>query len=332
MPMAGMKRFVTYIYAYEEGKKGSNIGFAKIEIRGEDCRVEVHLRGAYVAQAVCEVYLFRVREGRMEGVRIGEIRLVNGKGDGVVVVKAAHLAGTSLGIGDMEGIVLLGGDGQNFLSRWKEGAPFTVDREHFSEWRPEEKAADHTEGGAPQPENMAVSAQKEQPARENGASAQSRRTEPTAGEPLRKREEAGVDMENVQMTELPVRNIFPAYDWQIVWEKLRENRPVFMPFADRTAACVQIELKDIRELPRRYWYLGNNSFLLHGFFNYQYLVIGKTGDARWFLGVPGIYQSQERVMAAIFGFPEFMPAAAGETPSGEEPVNRFGCWYRYMEE
>ena len=27
--MAGMKRFVTYIYAYEEEKKGSNVGFAR---------------------------------------------------------------------------------------------------------------------------------------------------------------------------------------------------------------------------------------------------------------------------------------------------------------
>ena len=70
--------------------------------------------------------------------------------------------------------------------------------------------------------------------------------------------------------------------------------------------CVRIELKDLRELPRKYWYLGNNSFLLHGFFNYRYLVLGKLEEDKWFIGVPGIYQQQERVMAAIFGFPEFM--------------------------
>ena len=84
--------------------------------------------------------------------------------------------------------------------------------------------------------------------------------------------------------------------------------------------------KDIRELPKKYWYLGNNSFLLHGFFNYRYLVIGKIEEDtqnRWFLGVPGIYQNQERVMAIIFGFPEFMP---------EQVENRFGCWYRFFEE
>ena len=88
-------------------------------------------------------------------------------------------------------------------------------------------------------------------------------------------------------------------------------------------------------MPKKYWYLGNNSFLLHGFFNYRYLVVGKTGEERWFLGVPGIYQRQERVMAAIFGFPEFLAAAVpGENVEAaeNEPVNRFGCWCRYIEE
>lgn len=46
-------------------------------------------------------------------------------------------------------------------------------------------------------------------------------------------------------------------------------------------------------------------------------------ESTWFIGVPGIYQAQERVMATIFGFPEFMP----------EPVeNQFGYWYRIVEE
>ena len=78
-----------------------------------------------------------------------------------------------------------------------------------------------------------------------------------------------------------------------------------MPFSEKNITCIKIELKDLRELPRKYWYLGNNSFLLHGFFNYRYLVIGKIEEDtqnRWFLGVPGIYQNQERVMAIIFGF------------------------------
>lgn len=79
-PWQGMKRFVTYIYAYEEGKKGSNVGFARIEIRGQDARIEIHLRGVYAASAACRVYLFqREASGGKEatgvtGVLVGEMK------------------------------------------------------------------------------------------------------------------------------------------------------------------------------------------------------------------------------------------------------------------
>jgi len=95
--MAGMKRFVTYIYAYEEEKKGSNVGFARIEIRGQDARIEIHLRGVYAASAACRVYLFqREAAGGKEatgvtGVLVGEMKLTNGSGNGVVVLKGGRV-------------------------------------------------------------------------------------------------------------------------------------------------------------------------------------------------------------------------------------------------
>ena len=120
-----------------------------------------------------------------------------------------------------------------------------------------------------------------------------------------------------------MRNIYPQCDWETCWEFLLANHEHFAFYKEGEITCVKIELKHIRELPRRYWYLGNNSFLLHGFFNYHYLVVGKMEESTWFIGVPGIYQAQERVMATIFGFPEFIP----------EPVeNQFGYWYRIVEE
>lgn len=334
--MAGMKRFVTYIYSYEEGKKGSNIGFAKIEIRGEDCRIEVHLRGVYAAQPGCRVCLFRIRDTRIEGIPIGEMRLVGGRGDFGAVVKAGRIMDTPLGINDMEGIVLLGGEELIFLSRWREGTPFTVRQDNFVEWQPDiqEESVPVTESETAIQQDAPEAGQDAEIEQVVGAGqiAEEEQGVKEAAEPEPERESQN-EPENVQATELPVRNVFPAYDWREVWEKLQKNHPIFTPFEDHEAVCIQIELKDIRELPRRYWYLGNNSFLLHGFFNYQYLVIGKTGEARWFLGVPGIYQRQERVMAAVFGFPEFLPAAVrGEGSADGEPINRFGCWYRYIEE
>lgn len=323
--MAGMKRFVTYIYSYEEKQKGRNIGFAKIEIRGEECRIEVHLRGLYAGTAKCETFLFRETDGEMEGIRIGEMRLLNGNSDFFAVIRAGGIAGSTLGIYDMEGLLLLGEDEQLYMSRWKEGKPITVCRENFHIWTPHEMS-DQTETElAQKSQDQTVQPQKAQD-----------HAEQPQDVTLRTEQQQAVPAEDdeVQATEIPMRNIFPEYQWQNVWEDLTKNRMLHHPFEDREAECIQIELKHLRELPRRYWYLGSNSFFLHGFFNYQYLVVGKTGEDRWFIGVPGIYQRQERVMAAVFGFTEFLAMASDHKRKEEEqePINQFGCWIRYIEE
>ena len=52
-------------------------------------------------------------------------------------------------------------------------------------------------------------------------------------------------------------------------------------------------------------------------------MLGKLEEDKWFIGVPGIYQQQERMMAAIFGFPEFMTT---------DHINQFGYWYHTLDE
>ncbi|MCI9137319.1 MAG: hypothetical protein HFH48_07120 [Lachnospiraceae bacterium] len=120
-------------------------------------------------------------------------------------------------------------------------------------------------------------------------------------------------------------------NWNLKWEFILENYPVMTPFAnDEDTLCVRLELRDIRLLPKQYWYLGNNSFLLHGFFNYRYLILGmteKAGKKRWFIGIPGVFQNPERVMASLFGFPEFRNEKSLPINTGE-----FGYWYRYLNE
>lgn len=359
--MAGMKRFVTYIYAYEEEKKGSNVGFARIEIRGQDARIEIHLRGVYAASAACRVYLFqREAAGGKEatgvtGVLVGEMKLANGSGDGAVVLKGGRVGASPYGITEMEGLFFVIGEERILMSRWREGAPFKVGLSGFREWQPEEPKEKTAEKGAAaetaaQKEvREAAAAQAEQNSQTAAQGmAQGKRGEAAAVQPEQKEQTpaqdvpsgsraetaaAGEEMEAIHATELPMRNLFPEYDWNAVWEELcREHKPAAL-FEEWDTQCIQLELKDLRSLPKKYWYLGNNSFLLHGFFNYRYLVLGRTAEERWFLGVPGVYQRQERVMAAIFGFPEFFAAGpGGERGGGREPVNHFGCWVRYIEE
>ena len=251
------------------------------------------------------------------------------------------------------------GEERILMSRWREGAPFKVGLSGFREWQPDEpkeKAAEKgavaetaaqnevREAAAAQAEQNSQTAAQEMAQGKQGGAApvQSEQNSRMAAKgmaqdvPSGSRAEtaaAGEEMEAIHATELPMRNLFPEYDWNAVWEELcREHKPAAL-FEEWDTQCIQLELKDLRSLPKKYWYLGNNSFLLHGFFNYRYLVLGRTAEERWFLGVPGVYQRQERVMAAIFGFPEFFAAGpGGERREGREPVNHFGCWVRYIEE
>ena len=254
------------------------------------------------------------------GVLVGEMKLTNGSGNGVVVLKGGRVGASPYGITEMEGLFFVIGEERILMSRWREGAPFKVGLSGFREWQPEEPKEKTAEKGAA----AETAAQKE--VRE-AAAAQSEQNSQTAAQGMAQDVPSGSGMETaaageeteaIHVTELPMRNLFPEYDWNAVWEELcREHKPAAL-FEEWDTQCIQLELKDLRSLPKKYWYLGNNSFLLHGFFNYRYLVLGRTAEERWFLGVPGISETGERVMAAIFGFPEFFAAGSeGERREGE---------------
>lgn len=117
----------------------------------------------------------------------------------------------------------------------------------------------------------------------------------------------------------------PENQWMQTWRHMLRTYPVLNQFQDKSVLGVRIEIKDVRMLPEKYWSIINNSFLLHGFFNYRYLAFGRIGQ-KWFIGVPGIYQNQEHVMASVFGFPDFL-ARIEKTGQGEQP----GYWYRILE-
>lgn len=56
----------------------------------------------------------------------------------------------------------------------------------------------------------------------------------------------------------------------------------------------------------------NNSFLIHGYYNFHHLLFGRVCDnennTNYFIGVPGMYCNRERYMASMFGFSNFKRA------------------------
>ena len=275
-----------------------------MDIRGDYCQVEIHLKRTGYTNVKCPVYLF-VRENEViVGVEIGEIALVNGCGDFVRQLNCNGVGETPYCMKDMKGILIFLDDTVMFASQWDERAIY---RDNFKPYEETKEIPVEQAAVAEEPE-------------ESGQS------EKLQVESVQAQQSGEQQSEELQPEAQPSGDM-----WMDLWEKLNgmygaknlfENMPEI--------SGIHMELKDLRELPKKYWYLGSNSFLLHGFFNYRHLLLGKVENEsgrKWFIGVPGIYQNQEKVLAAVFGFPEFRQEKDTGVKTGQ-----FGYWYRFMDE
>lgn len=87
---------------------------------------------------------------------------------------------------------------------------------------------------------------------------------------------------------------------------------------------VKIAPQDIGKLDMANWKLGVNSFLAHGYYKYQYLMLGTVKMNKTELrviGVPGIFTNKERYLANMFGFRVFIPVRKTKILTGN-----FGYW------
>lgn len=107
------------------------------------------------------------------------------------------------------------------------------------------------------------------------------------------------------------------------WEQILDTYDNIHPYGDERV-YVQLEPKDFIILSGKYQHLVNNSFLLHGFYNYRHVILGKEGEA-YYLGVPGVFYEREKMVALMFGFEAF------ECGSGESKAGEFGYYLRKVE-
>ena len=106
------------------------------------------------------------------------------------------------------------------------------------------------------------------------------------------------------------------------WEQILETYDKIHPYGDERV-YVKLEPKDFLILSSKYQHLVNNSFLLHGFYNYRHVILGKEGE--YYLGVPGVFYEREKMVALMFGFEAF------ECESGDPKAGTFGYYLRKVE-
>lgn len=318
--MSEFHRMVTYLYLYEGSQKTRNVGYAKIEKRDAHSRVEIHMKNTGLMEHDIPVYFYTQNATGFPGILLGSIHFSRGAGEFKESVDAAHLSNTGYNISNIKGIFCPVSERQMILSQWDDDA---FDRNSFFpvDGSISEEPSVPLENSASL-ENSAL----------NAAPVLEETPVPPSETVDLKAAEAAVDLCNSpsESASPQIPNLKMPESYSSRWNFIMENFPPVAPFPSETAfEWVQLELKDLRLLPKSYWHLNNNSFLLHGFFNYHHLVLGKKKDTQpceWLLGVPGVFQNPERVMATLFGFPDFHSTSEANTKTGQ-----FGYWLRPLE-
>lgn len=275
-----MRRFIRYLYEYEQEKKMRNVGFVKVEQDVDQCVIHVHGKGFRMEENAqgLRAYLFWNTEDKCIGIPQG-VTEVPGPAVNWQLCYTPENVGKKENYDLVNGIILKDVNGHWYAAVWNDDV---VNVCRMEMWKMEED------------------------------SVQGEETECKKG--LAQDEEPECKKEILQ-------------DEESESGKLEDDL--------EKEACLggkvrKIQRKDMVCLPRCEWRHANNSFLIHGYYNYHHLIL-TVRDDRLKLGVPGVYHPQEEKAAESFGFPEFIPAEELDLKLTDEEKNdreKFGYWCR----
>ncbi len=298
-----MEQFIRYLYEYENGKPVRNVGFAKVRKYDGKCTVQIYGKGLdFGTEKKLEVLVFWVKDEKCIGISQGEM-------EGAAPVINYLLKFQAEDVGNAEifrqinGIILENDRGRRYAAVW-DNMPVNID-------------------------NMRRDGEDiiETPSQDAGM-----------GE-----ERTGIEMEEPQeelVKETIPESLVEHVERLVEEQQVKENsvkeeaEEIERYHTPKSCTCEKIRRQDIARLPRKDWGLANNSFLLHGFYNYHHLLYIKEGDVCW-LGVPGIYHEREQRAAETFGFPMFKRLIDMDVELSESernPYDDFGYWCRQVEQ
>ena len=137
--LAGYQRFVAYVYEYRKGKKDGSSGYVRVEARGQECRIEVHLRCAGLEPGSrCRVYGFVRREGLMDGILIGSCVTGREQIECMLETDTENIGGMGKNLRELGGMLLISDAGGFWGTEWDDQS---IRPDNFREWKKEETDA-----------------------------------------------------------------------------------------------------------------------------------------------------------------------------------------------
>ncbi len=350
-----------YFYHYTPGHPPCNVGFLKLNSRFSACSIELHIRNIPVSQGdTLKLGAFYPKDDRLLAVPLSDIvtktNAVFAKYDIPETLFANH--GTLPEVG---GFFLTLPDG-NMVAATMPNTTFHPQSLHFLEdaepmARKDEtravptmaSAEDASTVPAPEPTKNIAAAPATTPVEhtsEIAATTQVERAPETAATPTVERapetatatraERAPETAATVTMKNAPETATTPPQEETpgipTMATPMENDVPTAVPaetMARKASATKQgirkISRQELRILPRKYWNLSNNSFLMHGYYNYNHLLLVEK-DGYYLVGVPGIYSARESHAASLFGFPKFTDEYNDNMQLTSEEQNNYGTF------
>ncbi len=313
------KKFISYIDCFENGVKTGNAGHVRVIVEDGECTLDIHIRGWQQAGSL------NVLVKTLSGVTLGRIQLKKGAGSYTAHFPAGDVDGAGTPVERIEGLQFAVSQSCYCLALWKAGQMEKA--LEAVEQKPAKTLEEMPEGQASKEEPQAEAPPiKETPTEETPI-----KETPIKETPIKETPTEEIPIEKIPTGGTPAgQGVFSEFYRQPLyvdkWEQLRHIYKKVHPFADGDD-FISIEPKDFVVMREEYQQLVNNSFLLHGFYNYRHIILGrKQGDTQYYIGVPGTYYEREKMVASMFGFEGF-------EPSGEEAADakvRQGDYGYYM--
>lgn len=123
--MAAYRRFISYIYAYRNGKKEKNTGFAKAEARGRSLKISIQMETAGNREGSLDAYGFLRKGEKLSGIFLGEMKKSSGTQARLqyflkVETDTEDLMESGYALDQLSGIWIKGGPGENYITVWDE--------------------------------------------------------------------------------------------------------------------------------------------------------------------------------------------------------------------
>ncbi len=350
------KRKITYFYQFHNGNVGSTAGFLKLEIRGEKVKIIINIQeppGLPYKSAM--LYFYHEAGDHLAALKVDEIKSTGGMLTYQTRTDWQQLFDTGRDLYTFDGVAVVYNDTHYYIGDFQdknrkdyelvrkdtrkqavtekvslfEASPEPVVREPGDKI-PEEKNTENT--FVPDREEDYAGGKQEE-------TKTSREKQPVMAEGKENAESIPEVVERAGVIGGAQTDVFEKCEDCPYHRKRMEQKEETDAFEKMIAEypklpiygatelfnCVRIHPKDIGKLDMRNWKLGVNSFLTHGFYTYQYLLLGKMrfddGSEHAIIGVPGVFSNREKYLANMFGFEQFIPVKKTGIKTGE-----FGYW------